>query len=55
VEGVPYVGRLLVPAKYRRATFDIEADMFDGAIDISQVASINFVEWPKRGKFLPRP
>jgi len=41
--------------KIPATTFDIEADMFDGAIDISQVASINFVEWPKRGKFLPRP
>ncbi len=35
--------------------FEIEADMFDGAVDLRHVASINFVEWPKRGKFLPRP
>lgn len=35
--------------------FEIKADMFDGVIDLRYVAAINFVEWPKRSKFLPQP
>ena len=33
---------------------DIKADMFDGVIDLDLVAAVCFVEWPKRGKFIPR-
>lgn len=34
--------------------FDVEADMFDGSVDLDRVISISWVEWPKRGKFIPR-
>jgi len=34
--------------------FEIKADMFDGWVDLDRVMAINFVEWPKRGKFIPR-
>lgn len=34
--------------------FEIKADMFDGGIDLDRVISVNIVEWPKRGKFVPR-
>lgn len=34
--------------------YDVEADMFDGCVDLDRVISISWVEWPKRGKFFPR-
>lgn len=34
--------------------FEIKADMFDGWIDLDRVVAISFVEWPKRGKFIPQ-
>ena len=34
--------------------YDMSADMFDGCIDLDRVVSVSFVEWPKRGKFVPR-
>ncbi len=34
--------------------FEVKSDIFDGHVDLDRVISINFVEWPKRGKFFPR-
>ncbi len=34
--------------------FDIVADMYDGSVDLDMIASISFVEWPKRDKCIAR-
>ena len=42
------------PSKLVIRHIEIKGDMFDGWVDLDHVAAINFVEWPKRGKFVPR-
>lgn len=37
------------------ALYELDADMFVGNVDLSQVASICFVDHAKRNKFVPIP